>query len=95
MWQENEELYKYRCSSAAGCIKAGNDLIMPGSQEDVDEIIRSVDAKDGSVTCAITLAQLQYCAKRMISIIIQSSSYEDAVSYPADKSKLEDYIKVK
>lgn len=91
----DEELYKYRCSSAAGCIKAGNDLIMPGSQEDIDEIICSVDAKESSVTCAISLAQLQRCAKRMISIIIQSSSYEDAVSYPSDKSRLEDFIKVK
>ena len=38
-----------RLSNAAGCIKAGNDLIMPGSQQDVDEIIRSVGVKDGEV----------------------------------------------
>ena len=29
----------YGWSSAAGCIKAGNDLIMPGSQKDVEEIL--------------------------------------------------------
>ena len=39
--------YKYTCSSGAACIKAGNDLIMPGSQRDVDEIIRSVRRKGG------------------------------------------------
>lgn len=36
--------FKYGSSNAAGCIKAGNDLIMPGSQADVDEIVRSVGA---------------------------------------------------
>lgn len=67
--------FKYGSSNAAGCVKAGNDLIMPGSQEDVDEIIRSVGASENSVTCPITLGDLQACAKRMLNIIMRSSAY--------------------
>lgn len=86
--------FKYGTSNAAGCIKAGNDLTMPGSQEDVDEIIKSVGAKEGSVECPITLGDLQACAKRMISLIIQTSSYEGAVPYSAVKCGLDGYVKV-
>ncbi|MDY2659176.1 MAG: glycoside hydrolase family 3 N-terminal domain-containing protein, partial [[Ruminococcus] gnavus] len=67
--------FKYGCSSAAGCIKAGNDLTMPGKQEDVDEIIASVGAKEGEVVCPITLGDLQVCAKRMLNTIMKSSAY--------------------
>jgi len=73
--------FKYDFATTAGCIKAGNDLIMPGSQEDVDKIIAAVGAKEGEVSCPITLADLQACAKRMIKIIMQSAAYEDAVPY--------------
>ncbi len=73
--------YKYGCSSAAGCVKAGNDLTMPGSQADVDEIIKSVDAAEGEVKCPITLGDLQACAKRMLNIIAQSSVYDGAEAY--------------
>ena len=34
---------KYGRTSSSGCIKAGNDLIMPGSQRDVDRILRALD----------------------------------------------------
>ncbi len=67
--------FKYGCSSAAGCIKAGNDLTMPGKQDDVDEIIASVGAKEGDVVCPITLGDLQACAKRMLNTIMKSSAY--------------------
>ncbi len=72
---------KYGCSNAAACIKAGNDLIMPGSQKDVDEIVKSVDAAQGSVECPITLGDLQACAKRMLNIIGRSAAYEGSVPY--------------
>lgn len=61
---------KYGCSDAAGCIKAGNDLIMPGRQEDVDAILRALDAKPGEVPCVITLADLQACAGRVLRMIL-------------------------
>ncbi len=73
--------FKYGSSNAAGCIKAGNDLIMPGSQADVDEIVRSVGAAQAQVPCPITLGDLQACAKRMLKVIAQSSAYEGAAPY--------------
>ena len=59
----------YGCSNAAGCIKAGNDLIMPGSQEDIDEILRSVGAEKGSVKYPLTVEELRVCAERMLTIL--------------------------
>ena len=70
--------FKYGCSNAAGCIRAGNDLTIPGSQADVDEIVRSVGAKEGEVPCPITLGDLQACAGRMLKVIAGSSVYEEA-----------------
>lgn len=81
------ETFRYGTSNAAGCIKAGNDLTMPGSQKDVDEIIKSVGAAEGSVTCPITLGDLQACARRMLHIILQASVYENAVPYAASAGK--------
>lgn len=63
---------KYGFSDAAGCIKAGNDLIMPGSQEDVDSILRALNAKPNEVPCPITLAELQACAARILRLIAHS-----------------------
>ncbi len=79
--------FKYGTSNAAGCIKAGNDLTMPGSQADVDEIVKSVGAAEGSVAYPITLGELQACARRMLSVILQSSAYEDAVPYDLTDKK--------
>ncbi len=70
MEMEPDKTFRYGCSSAAGCIKAGNDLIMPGRIEDVEEIVASVEAKT-----PITLGDLQACAKRILRIIAQSRAY--------------------
>lgn len=56
---------KYPKASAAGCIRAGNDLIMPGNQKDVDEIVDAVNNEK-----EITLADLQYCATHVINTIL-------------------------
>ena len=61
--------HKYGSSNAAACIRAGNDLIMPGSQRDVDEIVRSVGADVGTVEYPIALADLQACAMRILSVL--------------------------
>ena len=73
--------FKYDFATSAGCIATGNDLIMPGSQEDVDKIVAAVGAKEGEAEYPITLADLQACAKRMINVIMQSAAYEDAKPY--------------
>ena len=54
---------KYGFSDPAGCIKAGNDLIMPGSQQDVDAILAAL--RDGT----LTKAELQACALRVLSLV--------------------------
>lgn len=64
----------YGCSSAAACIKAGNDLIMPGSREDVEEIIASVEAAEGTVKCPIKMEELLACAERMLKMIAKSNA---------------------
>ena len=67
---------KYGCASAAACIRAGNDLIMPGSQEDVDEILASVGASEGEVKCPITLGELRACAGRILKVLAKSNAYD-------------------
>ena len=53
---------KYGFSDPSLCIKAGNDLIMPGSQEDVDGILAALKA--GS----LTRGELQACAMRILEL---------------------------
>ena len=52
----------YGASSPALCIKAGNDLMMAGSKEDVDGILTGL--KDGT----ITRAELEACAGRILAV---------------------------
>ena len=54
---------KYGFSSAAGCIHAGNDLVMPGSQQDVDEIIAAAEHPQAN---ALTPEELRASAERII-----------------------------
>ena len=49
-------------SDASQCIRAGNDLIMPGTGEDVDGILAGL--ADG----ALTRAELEACAARILSV---------------------------
>jgi len=71
----------YPSSLAAMCIKAGNDLIMPGMQEDIKEIIASVGKEESDGLCSLTLGELQFCAGNIIKILMQTSCYEKAASY--------------
>ena len=52
---------KYGDSTAANCVKCGNDLTMPGSQSDVDSILN-----DG-----VTRAELQACARRILTCVLE------------------------
>lgn len=61
--------------TAAGCILAGNDMIMPGSLQDHDSIRKAL--KDGS----LSLERLKECVGHSINIILKSNQYEGAVSY--------------
>ena len=44
----DQSAQRYLCTSTTDCIKAGNDLIMPGAQRDVDRILEALE--DGRLT---------------------------------------------
>lgn len=49
----------------------GNDLIMPGSQEDFDAIVNAVGSK-------LKLSELQICAKRVLALTALRKESEQA-----------------
>ncbi len=61
--------------TASGCLRAGNDMIMPGDPSD-HENIRKELAKG-----SLTPKQLAGCVANTINLILRSNQYEDAVSY--------------
>ena len=50
---------------------------MPGSKEDVEEILASVDAEEGTVKYPITLEEFRGCAERILRIIAKSNTYTE------------------
>lgn len=62
---------KYSSASAAGCVKAGNDITMPGGAPDKDDIMAALS--DDSHPYALTRAELQTCAKRVLNSVLTLS----------------------
>ncbi len=62
-------------SSVWKCIAAGNDLIMPGTYDDRDSILNALHSGE------LDRNDLEDCVKRLLTVIFQTSAYEDAVSY--------------
>lgn len=56
---------KYKASTCAGCIQAGNDLIMPGSQGDIKALYEAVKAGD------VTMEELHLCGKRILKTMLR------------------------
>ncbi|MBQ7371751.1 MAG: glycoside hydrolase family 3 C-terminal domain-containing protein [Blautia sp.] len=67
---EPGKTFKYGTSTPEGCIAAGNDLIMPGSQEDVDGIVAAV--QEGK----LEKGTLQLSVKRILDLVLHSASYQ-------------------
>ncbi len=75
--------------TAAGCMRAGNDLICPGNPKDHANI-RS-ELIDGM----LTQDEIRVCVARLIGIIWQSNAYLDVPSYTEQfLGKLRNYIAV-
>lgn len=62
-------------SKADLCIRAGNDLIMPGDPGDVREILEGMKKTEGE---RLLHQELRTCAARIVGTILQSNRYEDA-----------------
>ena len=64
-------------SSAAKCLKAGNDLIMPGTMSDQKEIM---DALAGNGSQFLEMKYLDDCARRMLKVIFSLNGCPGAES---------------
>ena len=69
--------------TAAGCMRAGNDMVMPGVKEDHDNIRKEL--KEGT----LEISALQRCICNTVNLVLQSNQYEDAVSYSSRFEKLD------
>lgn len=56
--------------TAAGCIRAGNDLIMPGSNKDHENL------REELMAGTLSLEELKSCISRLVHSIWQSNQYE-------------------
>lgn len=56
--------------TAAGCIRAGNDIIMPGMAMDHENLRREL--AEGT----LTLAELKRCVARLVRVVLRSNCYE-------------------
>lgn len=61
---------KYDCTYAVDCIKAGNDLIMPGSQRDFDYIRKAIESGELSIESA------RRCAANVLALCERISKQE-------------------
>ena len=57
--------------TASGCMRAGNDLIMPGQLSDHDNIRRELEAG------TLRESELRKCVTRLVRVILRSSLYEE------------------
>lgn len=67
----------YGGADAAGCITAGNDLIMPGTSSDCERLEQAY--AEGQ----LSEADIRSCAERVLNIVLRTNGYEDATSYYA------------
>lgn len=72
--------------TAAGCMRAGNDMVMPGVKADHDNIRQEL--KEGK----LELRELQRCICNTVSLALQSNQYEEAVSYEGQFEGLGTYM---
>ena len=74
--------------TASGCMRAGNDMVMPGYTADHENIRREL--KEGT----LDIRELKRCVCNTIRIALQSNQYEGAVSYSEQFHDLDSYLTV-
>ena len=60
---------KYPGACASGSIKAGNDIMMPGSKTHVDDLLNALN--NSSASYPLNRANLVKCAARMVAVALQ------------------------
>ena len=86
-WTTTNATPRGECT-AAGCMRAGNDMVMPGMEMDFESIRTAL--ADGT----LDIMDLKRCIWNTIRIILQSGRYEEAVSYSRQFSGLGTYMTV-
>lgn len=76
-------------SSSWKCAYAGNDLIMPGFQGDIDDIRKAL------ASGTLSRDDLKACAKRLLKVIYQTLGYEDCPAYSTQFETMKPYVIVK
>ena len=69
---------KYPISSSVGCIAASNDLQMPGSEKNVDDILEAVRTGEAIDGYRITRTDLEICALRVIRAVLRADEGKQA-----------------
>lgn len=64
-------------ADAAGCVAAGNDLIMPGTTSDRENI------EQAYAEGRLSEADIRSCAERVLNSVLRTNGYADATSYYA------------
>ena len=73
--------------TAAGCMRAGNDMVMPGMPMDHENLKKELE--EGS----LETEQLRRCVCNTVNLALQSNRFEDAVSYQEQFADLFTYMK--
>ena len=74
--------------TAAGCLRAGNDMIMPGSSKDVKNLQEELDAQ------TLDMETVKQCVCNTIQLCLASNRYEEAKPYSEQFEGLDSYIVV-
>ncbi len=74
--------------TAAGCLRAGNDIVMPGAVSDHADIRRALEKG------TLDIRELKRCVCNTVNVILQSNQYEGAVSYSDQFDGLDTYLTV-
>lgn len=75
--------------TASGCMRAGNDMVMPGDPADHENIRKELT--EGT----LDIRELKRCVCNTIRVALQSNQYEDAVSYLDQFENLDTYMTAK
>lgn len=74
--------------TASGCMRAGNDMVMPGFQMDFDNLKKELE--EGT----LDVKDLKRCICNTVNLALQSNQYEEAVSYLEQFENLGGYLEV-